>query len=74
MVGQIKEKPERMWSTDRDQQLKMQRLYVACLEAKGMPLEQAQTYIYAATIMINSSGNVLPSYRAQLVFEAAAAE
>jgi hypothetical protein len=70
----MSDQPERMWSTDRDQQLKMQRLYLYALQAKKMDYAQAQTYMYAAFLTINQSGNPLPSHKAQLVFEIAAQE
>ena len=70
----MNEHPERLWSTDRDQQLKMQRLYLCALQAKTMPYSEALTYMYSAFLMINQAGNQLPSHKAQLVFEVAAQE
>lgn len=68
------EQPERMWSTDRDMQLKMQRLYLFALQAKKMTPADALTHMYTAALTINQSGNPLPAYKAQLVFEVAAQE
>lgn len=64
---------ERLWSTNRTEQLQMQKLYLSCLQAKTMPLSEQWTHIYAAmleTVRIGG-GNVLPAYKAQPVFEAA---
>ena len=66
--------PERMWSTDRDQQVKMQRLYLAAMQARKMPEGQKETYLYAAFLVISNSGAILPAHKAQLVFEVVAQE
>lgn len=67
---------ERLWSTNRTEQLQMQRLYLAALQAKKLPLSEQWTHLYAAmleTVRIGGGG-VLPAFKAQLVFEAAAQE